>query len=97
MRRAARSCRVWWCDTGALRLIGRCAPLHDPQQWHRWIAQLRAKQWVAYAKRPFGGPEQALDFLGRYTHRIALSNERLVAVEQKKRSPITTPCPADIR
>jgi hypothetical protein len=68
--------------TGALRLIGRCAPLHDPQQWHRWIAHLRAKKWIVYAKPPCGGPEKALDYLGRYTHRIALSNERLVAVEQ---------------
>jgi len=67
--------------TGALRLIGRCAPLHDPQQWHRWIAHLRTKQWIVYAKPPFGGPEKALDYLGRYTHRIALSNDRLVAVE----------------
>lgn len=69
-------------DTGALRLIGPCAPLHNPRQWHRWIAPLRAKKWIVYAKPPFGGPEKALDYLGRYTHRIALSNERLVAVEQ---------------
>jgi hypothetical protein len=68
-------------DTGALRLIGPCAPLHDPRQWHRWIAHLRAKKWIVYAKPPFGGPEKALDYLGRYTHRIALSNERLVAIE----------------
>jgi len=45
------------------------------------LAQLRNKPWVVYAKRPFGGPQQVLQYLGRYTHRVAISNERLVSVE----------------
>jgi Putative transposase/Transposase zinc-binding domain len=45
------------------------------------LAALRAKPWVVYAKRPFAGPEQVLQYLGRYTHRTAISNERLVSLE----------------
>lgn len=48
---------------------------------HGLLAELRRKPWVVYAKRPFGGPEQVLQYLGRYTHRVAISNERLVSVE----------------
>ncbi len=47
----------------------------------RGLAKLRAKDWVVYAKPPFGGPEQVLAYLGCYTHRIAISNERLLACE----------------
>jgi hypothetical protein len=42
------------------------------------LADLRRMEWVVYAKRPFAGPEQVLDYFGRYTHRIAISNHRLV-------------------
>jgi len=49
-------------------------------EWMRLRASLRAKKWVVYAKPPFAGAEQVLDYLARYTHRIALSNERIVAV-----------------
>jgi hypothetical protein len=45
------------------------------------LAALRTKPWVVYAKRPFAGPEQVLQYLGRYTHRTAISNERLVSLE----------------
>lgn len=45
------------------------------------LSALRAKPWVVYAKRPFAGPEQVLEYLGRYTHRTAISNERLVSAE----------------
>lgn len=44
-------------------------------------AQLRQKRWVVYAKPPFGGPDKVLDYLGRYTHRIAISNNRIINVE----------------
>jgi hypothetical protein len=47
------------------------------------IAALRAKPWVVYAKRPFAGPEQVLEYLGRYTHRTAISNERLVSLDTR--------------
>ena len=45
------------------------------------LAALRAKPWIVYAKRPFAGPEQVLEYLGRYTHRTAISNERLVSAD----------------
>lgn len=50
------------------------------RQFAALLAQLRATPWVVYAKRPFGGPAQVLQYLGRYTHRIAISNARLVSL-----------------
>jgi hypothetical protein len=55
------------------------APLADATAFAAFVAQLRAIPWVVYAKRPFAGPEQVLHYLGRYTHRVALTNNRLVA------------------
>ena len=52
----------------------------DPPSWQRLLAQLHAHDWVVYAKAPLGGPAQVLDYLGRYTHRVAISNERIVRV-----------------
>ncbi len=49
--------------------------------WHRLRAQLYAHDWVVYAKAPLGGPAQVLEYLGRYTHRVAISNERIVAIQ----------------
>ena len=54
------------------------APLAAPAAFTAWLAHLRQHAWVVYAKQPFAGPGQVLDYLGRYTHRVALSNERLV-------------------
>ncbi len=56
------------------------APLADAAQFAALVAQLRATPWVVYAKRPFGGPAQVLQYLGRYTHRIAISNARLISL-----------------
>ena len=56
------------------------APLADAAQFAALVAQLRATPWVVYAKRPFGGPAQVLKYLGRYTHRIAIANTRLVSL-----------------
>jgi hypothetical protein len=56
------------------------APLADAGQFAALLASLRATPWVVYAKRPFGGPAQVLTYLGRYTHRIAISNARLVSL-----------------
>jgi hypothetical protein len=50
----------------------------DPQDLDRMHGQLRRKPWVVYAKKPFAGPEQVLDYLGRYTHRVAISNDRIL-------------------
>ena len=55
----------------------------DPQARQRWFSKLYAQKWVVYAKRPFGGPEQVLNYLAHYTHRVALSNRRIVAVDEQ--------------
>ena len=67
-------------DHAHLRFGPESVSLQSRSEWKRCRAKLRAKKWVVYAKPPFAGPEQVLDYLARYTHRIALSNERLVAV-----------------
>ena len=59
------------------------ASLADPQARQRWLSKLYAQKWVVYAKRPFGGPEQVLNYLANYTHRVALSNRRIVGVDQQ--------------
>jgi len=65
----------------ALVLRGECQRLRDPEEWGRFLRKLREKNWVVYAKPPFGGPEQVLKYLARYTHKVAISNRRLVSVE----------------
>ena len=54
--------------------------LGDPAAFQRYLAPLETAEWVVYAKPPFGGPRQVLDYLGRYTHRVAISNDRLLDV-----------------
>lgn len=61
-----------------LTFAGGTSALADPIAFARFVAELRATPWVVYAKRPFGGPAQVLQYLGRYTHRVAISNARLV-------------------
>jgi hypothetical protein len=60
-----------------LRFFGELQPLSDPQNFTRYLEPLHDSEWVVYAKPPFGGPERVLDYLGRYTHRVAISNNRL--------------------
>jgi hypothetical protein len=62
---------------GKLHFHGAFQRLSKPQEFSRYVAPLRRKKWVVYSKPPFGGPERVLDYLGRYTHRVALSNNRL--------------------
>jgi Putative transposase len=62
---------------GKLRFHGQLPHLSDPASFARYLAPLRKTKWVVYAKPPFGGPERVLDYLGRYTHRVAISNHRL--------------------
>ncbi len=64
-----------------LRFAGSVAGLQDPQAFAAFLATLRAHAWVVYAKVPFAGPAQVLEYLGRYTHRVAMSNDRLLSVE----------------
>ena len=68
-------------DAGKLNFFGDLAALAAPAAFARHLAPLRRIAWVVYAKRPFGGAEQVLDYLGRYTHRVAIANSRLLACE----------------
>lgn len=63
---------------GRLRLEGNWAELRPPQAFAAWLTPLYQQDWVVYSKPPFGGPAQVLKYLARYTHRVALSNRRLV-------------------
>ena len=65
-------------DDHALTFAAGTASLADAACFAAFVTHLRATPWVVYTKRPFAGPEQVLDYLGRYTHRVALSNDRLV-------------------
>jgi hypothetical protein len=64
---------------GQLQFFGDYAPLTHPQAFAAHLAPLRNSEWVVYSKRPFGGPKEVLRYLARYTHRVAISNRRLVA------------------
>jgi hypothetical protein len=66
---------------GKLRWYGDLAGLAEPEAFRAWLAAQYQQDWVVYAKPPFGGPEQVLKYLARYTHRVALSNRRLVSLE----------------
>jgi hypothetical protein len=67
---------------GQLQFFGPLEPLRDPPAFARYLAPLRKRKWVVYAKAPFGGPPHVLEYLGRYTHRVAISNRRLLALEE---------------
>jgi Putative transposase/Transposase zinc-binding domain len=67
-------------DRGQLALPPRLAALAGARARAAWCATLYAKDWVVYAKRPFGGPAQVLKYLARYTHRVAISNARLLGL-----------------
>ena len=68
---------------GALQFFGKHAALTNAQAFAAYLAPLRNSEWVVYSKRPFGGPEEVLRYLARYTHRVAISNRRLVALNDK--------------
>jgi hypothetical protein len=65
---------------GQLHLCGDLALLAQPETFASWLRPLFRKDWVVYSKPPFGGPEYVLQYLGRYTHRVAISNHRLVSL-----------------
>jgi hypothetical protein len=67
---------------GKLRFVGSVASLAEAPRFNTWLAALQSKAWVVYSKPPFGGPEQVLKYLARYTHRVAISNQRLVALAE---------------
>ena len=68
---------------GETHCTGGLADLAEPTAFAAWLARLRAQAWVVYCKPPFAGPAHVLAYLGRYTHRVARSNDRLVALEQE--------------
>jgi len=68
-------------DLGKLQFFSSLEFLRDRSAFARYLAPLRKAEWVVYAKRPFAGPEQVLDYVGRYTHRVAISNNRLLDIE----------------
>jgi len=67
---------------GHLTFFGDHASLADARAFAAYLAPLRKIEWVVYAKRPFGGPEAVLAYLSRYTHRVAIANSRLIALDQ---------------
>jgi hypothetical protein len=68
---------------GELQFFGQHARLIDPQAFAAYLKPLRNTKWVVYCKRPFGGPKEVLRYLARYTHRVAISNRRLIACDEK--------------
>jgi hypothetical protein len=68
---------------GELQFFGKHARLVDPQAFAAYLRPLYDKKWVVYCKRPFGGPKEVLRYLARYTHRVAISNRRLLACDEK--------------
>jgi hypothetical protein len=71
-------------DQGKLQFFSSLERLRDPQAFAQYLVPLRQTEWVVYAKPPFGGPEQVLNYLGRYTHRVAISNNRLLSIDPGK-------------
>ena len=69
-------------EAGRLVFFGDLAPLADQRAFDAALAPLRRSQWVVYAKRPFAGPKAVLAYLARYTHRVAISSSRLVALDE---------------
>jgi hypothetical protein len=68
---------------GELQFFGDHAKLADAKAFAAYLAPLRKREWIVYSKRPFGGPEEVLRYLARYTHRVAISNRRLIAGDEK--------------
>jgi hypothetical protein len=70
-------------DAGRLRFYGAQTGLRDRAAFQRHLAPVRKKPWVVYAKPPFAGPAAVLAYLSRYTHRVAISNRRLLALDER--------------
>jgi hypothetical protein len=69
--------------TAQLQFFGKHAALADPAAFAHYLEPLRQCEWVVYAKRPFSGPAAVLAYLSRYTHRVAISNSRLIACDER--------------
>lgn len=66
---------------GRLNFFGKLAELSEAARFHAWLRESSNTEWVVYAKPPFGGPEEVLKYLARYTHRVAISSSRLLSLE----------------
>lgn len=71
-------------DKRSLQFPGKSSPYGTSAGFEKLLAGASNKEWIVYAKRPFSGPEKVLDYLGRYTHRVAISNHRIVSVQNGK-------------
>jgi len=71
-------------DAGKLNFFSAHRHLHELAAFRRYLAPMYQAEWVVYAKRPFAGPAQVLDYVGRYTHRVAISSSRLVSMDNGK-------------
>src|SRR5229473_1439263 len=80
-RRLFLGCLQKAFDAGELQFFSSLEPLRQRRAFLRYLAPLRRAKWVVYAKPPFAGPEQVLEYVGRYTHRVAISNNRLLNIE----------------
>ena len=68
-------------EKNRLSFFSALSHLHDATVFHRYLSPLRKAKWVVYAKAPFAGPRQVIDYVGRYTHRVAISNNRLLGID----------------
>lgn len=66
---------------GELKFFGQLADLATPDRFYAWVRKLQRAEWVVYAKPPFGGPQNVLKYLARYTHRVAISSSRLLSLD----------------
>jgi hypothetical protein len=68
-------------ESGKLHFFSSLESLHELGAFLRYLSPIRKKEWVVYSKPPFAGPQQVLDYVGRYTHRVAISNDRILNIE----------------
>jgi hypothetical protein len=71
-------------EAGQLGFFGECLPLADEENFRRFLRTVFQHDWVVYSKPPFGGPDHVLQYLARYTHRVAISNHRLLSVTESE-------------
>jgi hypothetical protein len=71
-------------SAGKLNFFSAHRHLHEPAAFRRYLTPVWTTDWVVYAKRPFAGPAQVLDYVGRYTHRVAISNNRMLSMDNGK-------------
>jgi hypothetical protein len=83
-RRLFLECLLKAFDASKLEFFSSLESLRDRSSFLDYLAPLREVEWVVYAKRPFAGPDQVLDYVGRYTHRVAISNNRLLDIAEGK-------------